>query len=77
LLSAETDIVNIKHKNRVIINNNITEQTHKPSYEAMPSAQARWDAVASSALAEVQITFVFMAGLLDIFEKIPQAFNNI
>jgi len=43
----------------------------------VPSAQARWDAVASSALAEVQITFVFMAGLLDIFEKIPQAFNNI
>lgn len=77
LLSAETDIANIKHKNRVIINNNITEQTHKPSYEAVPSAQARWDAVASSALAEVQITFVFMAGLLDIFEKIPQAFNNI
>lgn len=77
LLSTETQLSNIQHKNKVIINNNITEETHKPSYEKMSSASARWNTVASAALSEVQITFVFMAGLLDIFEQIPKAFNNV
>lgn len=77
LLSTETNLSNINHNNKVIINNNITEAKTKPHWGLMPSPQQRWDFVSEAALSEVQITFVFMAGLLDIFEQIPKAFNNV
>ena len=42
--------------------------------------QARWDAVAASAAAatpDIKPEFVFMAGLLDVFNNIPRALNNV
>lgn len=37
--------------------------------------QERWDKTASNVQGKISITFSFMAGLLDIFNAIPQAFN--
>ena len=73
-LAQETSIKNVQNQgNKVVITNNITEN----SIPYGGSPQARWDAVSNDALSSISITFTFMAGLLDIFEALPNAFNNI
>lgn len=46
-------------------------------YISAPYAQpqARWNAVAALANTSINIRFSFLAGLLDIFTKLPEAFN--
>ena len=62
----------VLQKNRVTIINNITNE-NIPKVETEPTPQARWDAVSKIAQAQIQITFSFMAGLLDILEKFQAA----
>ena len=57
----------------VVINN--IDQRAIPSFLGMPIPQDRWDSVSNTANANTQIKFIFMAGLLDVFESIANAFN--
>lgn len=47
-----------------------------PNPQTMPSPQQRWDSVAATA-ASTSIKLSFLGHLLEIFNKIPQAFNNV
>ena len=71
-LTQNISIENVQSEgNKVVITNSVTENSIP--YDA--ALQKRWDAVSEAALSDVTITFTFMAGLLDIFENIPNAFN--
>ena len=85
LLSAYSDIasnIDIKNintgnvTNEIHIINNITEKD-KPDWKIMPKAQDRWDTVASKATdsKNIDIKITFLAGILDMFEAIPKAFD--
>ena len=85
LLSAYSDIAsNIDIKkintgnvtNEIHIINNINER-YVPDWEFMPKAQDRWDTVASKVTdsRSVDVKITFLAGILDMFEAIPAAFN--
>lgn len=77
-LTQETTIKNVQsYGNKVVITNNITENIIQQKVPYDVFLQERWDIVANEAPSEVSITFTFMAGLLDIFEAIPKAFNQI
>lgn len=63
--------------NYVTINNTISHSSI-PSYYEMPNPQSRWDAVsslASNVLSGSNISFTFLAGIIDILESIPKAFD--
>lgn len=75
----------IVNGNRVVITNNISEANIPTNYHkhnekgedqtSYATPQSRWDYISNLASTSVNIEMIFMAGLLDIFEKIPQAFN--
>lgn len=75
----------ISNNNKIIIQNSIASENiphQKSDYYIGPkqagtyyTPQSRWDYIAELASKEVKVEMIFMAGLLDIFEKIPQAFN--
>lgn len=72
---VETEMFNVsKNANQVHIINNINEK-YVPDWEFMPKAQDRWNYVRDQAASVVKIKMSFMAGLLDIFEQLPNAFN--
>ena len=58
-----------------IINNLSDNDIHNWNESGWHHAQRRWDDMSEKAFQNVDINFVFMAGLLDIFEAIPSAFN--
>lgn len=64
-------------KSEIIIINNVSEAAYQPAYEDEPSTPKRWSIASHKAQEEVKIEFLFMAGLLDIFEQLPNAFNDI
>ena len=63
----------IENQNKVTIINNITEDVIPDPTNTTP--QERWTAVSNKAQSEIQITFSFMAGLLDILENLSKAVN--
>jgi len=62
--------------NNITIINNITKK-NIPSYTTMSLAQDRWDTVKKLAndKENIDIKITFLAGILDIFEAIPNAFK--
>lgn len=63
--------------NYVTINNSISEGDI-PSYYNMPDPQSRWNTVSTMAnniLGDSNISFTFLAGIIDILESIPKAFD--
>ena len=62
---------------RLIVINNVSEKEYEPLYIDEPEMAKRWSIASNKAQNEVKIEFLFMAGLLDIFEHLPDAFNNI
>ena len=63
--------------NKVVINNNISSN-NIPHFSIVPFPQDRWDAVSALAYDSdkvINVNFIFMAGLLDVFEAIGNAFN--
>ena len=74
------DLVNTSRiKNSVSIVNNIKESNYTWNYSEAPNnyAQNRFNQVSAEAASNVDIRFYFLAGILDIFEQIPNAFKNI
>lgn len=63
--------------NEITIVNNITEEKDKPSWIDIPQPQTRWDTVMSMVDIKdsVDIKLTFLAGILDMFDAIPEAFN--
>lgn len=66
-----------KANSQVHIFNNITEENDKPNWHDVPKAQQRWDMVKKLADSKkkIDIKITFLAGILDMFEAIPEAFN--
>lgn len=62
------------NSNKVIIINNTSEISHKVAVGGL-SHQTRWDQTAAEVESDVDIRFIFMAHMLDVFESIPRAFN--
>ena len=69
-------------KNKLTITNNLSMADIPTDYHAgdhvagkYSTPQSRWDYIRDLASKSVNIEMIFMAGLLDIFEQIPQAFN--
>jgi len=62
--------------NTITIVNNISED-NKPSWIDMPKPQERWDTVSNmvNTKENIDIKLTFLAGILDMFEAIPKAFN--
>lgn len=71
-------INNGKYGGQVHINNNLSnDDIKKPPYlpnDEMRHIDARWKDIQEKAL-EININFTFLAGLLDIFNGIPEAFK--
>ena len=66
-----------KASNKVVINNNISAK-NIPHFSIVPFPQDRWDAVSALAYDSnkvINVNFIFMANLLDVFEAIGNAFN--
>lgn len=59
-----------------IINNLSEKDIHTWNESGWHHAQKRWDDISEQALNKVEITFIFMAGILDIFESLTNAFIN-
>lgn len=74
--SLKTNIVN-NSKNKVLIKTHNLSDKDIPTGEEYSTAQSRWEAISSQAIENTKIQFIFMAGMLDIFEQLNEAFNNI
>ena len=77
IMTNVSDIVK-NSRSSIHINNTIT-RNNIPSFYNVPDPQDRWDAVAALAediLNGDIISYTFLAGILDIFEAIPNAFNK-
>lgn len=61
-----------KNRNRVVITNNVTENIIPKS----GTLEERFTAAANEAMNQIQIQFLFMAGMLDIFEGLSKAFQQ-
>ena len=55
-----------KVNSHITISNDI-DNSDIPSFEKMPVAQERWEYIKGMAESSVDISFVFLAGMLDIF----------
>lgn len=66
------------YNNRVVITNNISDNDIPTDYSKESKynkPQERWNYIAQEAEKRVNVEFIFMAGLLDIFQQIPKAFD--
>ena len=63
-----------KDTNKVLITNTI-DYLDIPDYYIVPNAQDRWNIVSELIKSKTLIKMEFMAGLLDIFKQLPNAFN--
>ena len=61
-------------KSNLEITNNVTEDTLPEKYRKANNV-SNWKKYSQYAQDTVTIDFLFMAGILDIFEKLPEAFN--
>lgn len=75
--SLQSTVNKIEMSSMIHITNNIDESI-KPSYTDIPEPITRWETVRDIAAesTDIQISFTFLAGFLDILEKLPNAFNN-
>lgn len=72
---VQSEMLNVSREaNQIHIINNISHRSI-PDWDFMPKAQDRWNYVKDLAAQTVKIKMSFMAGLLDIFEQLPNAFN--
>lgn len=63
-----------KDTNKVLITNTI-DYLDIPDYYIVPNAQDRWNIVSELIKSKTLIKMEFMAGLLDIFKQLPNAFD--
>lgn len=73
------------NNNRVVITNNISPKDIPTNYHrhddegndqtSYAQPQARWDYISNLVNSSVNVEIIFMAGILDLFEKIPKAFD--
>ena len=73
-LENQTDFSSIQSSNKVTIINDVTESII-PDAKSVPQPIDRWTQVSQKTQSSVQITFSFMAGLLDIIENFAKAIN--
>lgn len=71
-LEVETSLNTLKSSRCSV---NIINSASTADIATEGTLQERWDKTASNVSSKVSITFSFMAGLLDIFNAIPQAFS--
>lgn len=71
--SLETEYTQLDQHNKVTITNNVTDAIIQ-NYQHQ-SREDQWELVRSYTESHIHITFSFMAGLLDILDRLPQAFN--
>ena len=77
LLDSELQNTLKNSGNYVNINNNIST-SNIPIYTLMPDPQDRWDTIknlAESTLSGSNISFIFLAGLMDILNTVPDAYK--
>lgn len=68
-----SDIENVKNRNRVVITNNATMALINKS--SGTTLAERFSATAEAAMGQISIQFLFMAGMLDIMNNLSNAFN--